>query len=132
METRPFALKAAVSYLQSLFNLPANHIRAVAAPYYEHGLEEWRISFLRAGSDDVVHGVTWPLLGNDDESADLGAEIEALLKSTGIGEARILNTRMPVEYCDDCGAPLFPSLDAENVHAELPEDMQDAPPAQLH
>jgi hypothetical protein len=132
METRPFALKAAVAYLQSLFNLPANRIRAVAAPYYEHGLEEWRVSFLRAGSDDVVHGVTWPLLGSDDESADIGAEIEALLNSTGIGEVRILNTRMPVEYCDDCGAPLFPSPEAENVHAELPEEIQDAPPAQLH
>lgn len=132
MDTRPFALKAAVAYLQSLFNLPANRIRAVAAPYYEHGLEEWRISFLRAGSDDVVHGVTWPLLGNDDENADLGGEIEALLKSTGIGDVRILNTRMPVEYCDDCGAPLFPGPDGENVHAELPEEIQDAPPAQLH
>jgi hypothetical protein len=132
METRPFALKAAVAYLQVLFNLPASSIRAVAAPYFEHGLEEWRISFLRAGSDDVVHGVTWPLLGDDDENADLGAEIEALLKSTGIGEVRLLNTRMPMEYCDDCGAPLFPSPEAENVHAELPEEMQDAPPAQLH
>lgn len=132
METRPFALKAAVAYLQSLFNLPANRIRAVAAPYYEHGLEEWRVSFMQAGSDDVVHGVTWPLLGNDDENADLGADIEALLKSTGIGEVRILHTRMPLEYCDDCGSPLFPSSDAENVHAELPEDIQDAPPAHLH
>lgn len=131
-ETRPFALKAAVAYLQALFNLPANRIRAIAAPYFEHGLEEWRISFLRAGSDDVVHGVTWPLLGNDDENADLGAEIEALLKSTGIGDVHILGTRMPVEYCDDCGAPLFPSPEGENVHAELPEELQDAPPAQLH
>lgn len=131
-ETRPFALKAAVAYLQDLFNLPASKIRAIAAPYYEHGLEEWRISFLRVGSDDVVHGVTWPLLGNDDENADLGAEIEALLKSTGIGDVHILNTRMPVDYCDDCGAPLFPNADGENVHAELPEDMLDAPPVQLH
>jgi hypothetical protein len=131
-ETRPFALKAAVAYLQALFDLPASKIRAVAAPYYEHGLEEWRISFLRTGSDEVVHGVTWPLLGDDDENADLGAEIEALLKSTGIGDVRLLNTRMPVEYCDDCGAPLFPSPDGENVHAEMPEEMQDAPPAQLH
>jgi hypothetical protein len=132
METRPFALKAAVAYLQSLFNLPASRIHAVVAPYYEHGLEEWRISFLRAGSDEVVHGVTWPLLGNDDESADIGGEIEALLKSVGVGDVRTLNTRMPLEYCDDCGAPLFPSPDAENVHAELPEEIQDAPPAQLH
>jgi hypothetical protein len=131
-ETRPFALKAAVAYLQDLFNLPANKIRAIAAPYYEHGLEEWRISFLRTGSDDVVHGVTWPLLGEDDENSDLGAEIEVLLKSAGVGDVRILNTRMPVEYCDDCGAPLFPNQEGENVHAELPEEMQDAPPAQLH
>jgi hypothetical protein len=131
-DTRPFALKAAVAYLQDLFDLPANKIRAIAAPYYEHGLEEWRISFLRVGSDDVVHGVTWPLLGDDDENTDLGTEIETLLKSTGIGDVLILNTRMPVDYCDDCGAPLFPSPEGENVHAELPDDMLDAPPAQLH
>jgi len=130
-DTRPFALKAAVEYLKTLFNEPANRIRAVAAPYYEHWLEEWRIGFTLAHSDEVVHGVTWPLLGHEDENADLGAEIEALLKSTGIGEVRILDTRMPLEYCDDCGAPLFPNPDGENVHAELPEDMQGTP-AQLH
>jgi hypothetical protein len=131
-ETRPFALKAAVSYLQNLLDVPASKLCAIAAPYYEHGLEEWRISFLRVGSDAVVHGVTWPLLGDDDENIDLGAEIEALLKSTGLGDVRILHTRMPVEYCDDCGAPLFPSAEAENVHAELPDELQDVPPAQLH
>ncbi|KAF0102783.1 MAG: hypothetical protein FD187_854 [bacterium] len=130
-DTRPFALKAAVEYLKTLFNEPANRIRAIAAPYYEHWLEEWRIAFTLANSDDVVHGVTWPLLGHEDENADLGAEIETLLKSTGIGEVRILDTRMPLEYCDDCGAPLFPNPDGENVHAELPEDMQGTP-AQLH
>ncbi len=130
-DTRPFALKAAVEYLKSLFNEPANRIRAVAAPYYEHWLEEWRIGFTLAHSDEVVHGVTWPLLGHEDENADLGPEIEALLKSTGIGEVRILDTRMPLEFCEDCGAPLFPNPDGENVHAELPEDMQGTP-AQLH
>ena len=130
-DTRPFALKAAVEYLKTLFNEPANRIRAVAAPYYEHWLEEWRVGFTLANSDDVVHGVTWPLLGQEDENTDLGPEIEALLKSTGIGEVRILDTRMPLEYCDDCGAPLFPNPDGENVHAELPEDVQGAP-AQLH
>ena len=130
-DTRPFALRAAVEYLKTLFNEPANRIRAVAAPYYEHWLEEWRVGFTLANSDEVVHGVTWPLLGHEDENADLGAEIEALLKSTGIGEVRMLDTRMPLEYCEDCGAPLFPNPDGENVHAELPEDMQGTP-AQLH
>ena len=130
-DTRPFALKAAVEYLKTLFNEPANRIRAIAAPYYEHWLEEWRVSFTLADSEDVVHGVTWPLLGQEDENADLGAEIEALLKNAGVGEVRILDTRMPLEYCEDCGAPLFPNAEGENVHAELPEDMQGTP-AQLH
>jgi hypothetical protein len=126
-ETRPFALRAAVEYLKSLFNVPASRLRAVAAPYYDRWLEEWRIGFTGIDSDDVVHGVTWPLLGGEDETADLAGGIEALLKETGLGEVRILDTRMPLEYCDDCGAPLFPNPDGESVHAELPEEMQGTP-----
>ena len=130
-ETRPFALRAAVEYLKSLFNVPAGRLRAVAAPYYDRWLEEWRIGFTGIDSDDVVHGVTWPLLGGEDEGADLAASIEALLKETGLGEVRILDTRMPLEFCDDCGAPLFPNPEGESVHAELPEEMQGTP-AHLH
>ena len=130
-ETRPFALRAAVEYLKSLFNVPAGRLRAVAAPYYDRWLEEWRIGFTGIDSDDVVHGVTWPLLGGEDENADLAASIEALLKETGLGEVRVLDTRMPLEFCDDCGAPLFPNPEGESVHAELPEEMQGTP-AHLH
>ncbi len=130
-ETRPFALRAAVEYLKSLFNVPASRLRAVSAPYYDRYLEEWRIGFTGIDSDDVVHGVTWPLLGGEDETADLAGGIEALLKETGLGEVRMLDTRMPLEYCDDCGAPLFPNPEGENVHAELPEEMQGTP-AHLH
>jgi hypothetical protein len=130
-ETRPFALRAAVEYLKSLFNVPASRLRAVAAPYYDRWLEEWRIGFTGIDSDDVVHGVTWPLLGGEDEGADLAGSIEALLKETGLGEVRILDTRMPLEFCDDCGAPLFPNPEGESVHAELPEEMQGTP-AHLH
>jgi hypothetical protein len=130
-ETRPFALRAAVEYLKALFNVPASRLRAVAAPYYDRWLEEWRIGFTGIDSEDVVHGVTWPLLGGEDETADLAGTIETLLKDTGLGDVRILDTRMPLEYCDDCGAPLFPNPDGESVHAELPEEMQGTP-AQLH
>jgi hypothetical protein len=112
-ETRPFALLAAVEYLKSLFNLPANRLRAIAAPYYDRWLEEWRVGFTTLDSEDVVHGVTWPLLSGEDENADISGAIEAILKETGIGEVRILDARMPLEYCDDCGAPLFPNPDGE-------------------
>ncbi len=130
-ETRPFALRAAVEYLKSLFNVPASQLRAVVAPYYDRWLEEWRVGFTGIDSSDVVHGVTWPLLGGEDENADLAASIESLLRETGLGEVRTLDTRMPLEYCEDCGAPLFPNPDGESVHAELPEEMQGTP-AHLH
>jgi uncharacterized protein YuzB (UPF0349 family) len=31
-----------------------------------------------------------------------------------------------MEYCEDCGAPLYPTLDGELVHAELPEESEPA------
>jgi hypothetical protein len=130
-ENRPFALKAAVAYLQTLFGVPADRLRAVVAPYFDRWLEEWRIGFSRSGSDQVVHGVTWPLLGQEDEGSDIPGQIEAVLTAAGLTDVSILDTRMPLEYCDDCGAPLFPNREGENVHTELPEDLQDTP-ARLH
>lgn len=130
-ETRAFSLQSAVAYLQALFSVPAKGIRAVAAPYFDRAIVEWRIGFGLANDDTVVHGVIWPLLGGGDENADNGGEIESLLKAVDIGEVRLLETRMPLEYCDDCGAPLFPNAEGENVHTELPENLHGAP-AHLH
>lgn len=129
--TRPFAVSAAVAYLQAQFDVPATHVKAVIAPYYEHALEEWRVGFTLHGSDDVVHGITWPLMGAEDEHADIPAQIETLLRAAGVTQVQVLDTRMPLEYCDDCGAPLFPNREGENVHAEMPEHGHDSP-ARLH
>jgi len=130
-ENRTFAIKAAAAYLQAAFNVPAAGIRAIVAPYFDRWLEEWRVGFTLPDSDQVVHGVTWPLLGQEDEGFDVPGHIEAVLRSTGMTDIQILDTRMPLEYCDDCGAPLFPNPDGENVHTELPDNMQEAP-AHLH
>jgi len=124
-DARPFALKAAAAYLQLLLGVTAAQLAAVVAPYYEQHLEEWRISFLFKGQ--VVHGVTWPLLGQEDESGDVSTQLVNLLTDAGIQEVRVLDTRMPLEYCDDCGAPLFPNVEGENVHSEMPEGTHNAP-----
>jgi len=126
-ETRPFAVKAAVAYLHALFDVPVTHVKAVIAPYYEQVLEEWRVGFSLHGSDQIVHGVTWPLMGQEDEHSDIPGQIEALLKAAGVTKIQQLDTRMPLEYCDDCGAPLFPNREGENVHTEMPEDVQGTP-----
>jgi hypothetical protein len=76
--------------------------------------------------------VVWPLLGTEDESSEIVSEIETLLRECGITEVAVLDHRFPLEFCEDCGVPLYPNLDAELVHAELPEELSQQTPRMLH
>ena len=130
--SRPYSLRAAVAFLQTTLNIAATDLRAVLAPYYDRQLEEFRIGFSMTASTDVVHGVVWPLLEAEDESADTPTQIEAVLREAGLREIITLDHRFPMEYCDDCGAPLYPNPDGEPSHAELPEEQAEAAPRHLH
>ena len=129
---RGYSLVATAAYLQAALDLPVTALQAVAAPYYEQRLVEWRIGFSRQGEDQILHGVVWPLLGVEDESSDIAGEIEQVLKQAGLGHILMLDQRMPLEYCDDCGAPMFPNADGESVHAEMPEAEDNATGMHLH
>ncbi|MDR2000721.1 MAG: DUF2863 family protein [Zoogloeaceae bacterium] len=130
--SRPYSLQAAIAFLQTTLNIAANNLRAVLAPYYDRQLEEFRIGFTLTGSTDVVHGVVWPLLEAEDEAADLPSQIETVLREAGMNEIVTLDHRFPMEYCDDCGTPLYPNPDGEPSHAELPEEQAEAAPRHLH
>ncbi|HTY02872.1 MAG TPA: DUF2863 family protein [Rhodocyclaceae bacterium] len=130
--SRPYSLRAAVAFLQTTLNVAAAELRAVLAPYYDRQIEEFRVGFTLPDSTDVVHGVVWPLLEAEDESADTPAQIEAVLREAGVREIVALDHRFPMEYCDDCGAPLYPNPDGEPSHAELPEEQAEAAPRHLH
>ncbi|MEW5892220.1 MAG: DUF2863 family protein [Pseudomonadota bacterium] len=130
-EIRPYSLRAAVAYLQTVLGTPAGLLRAVIAPFYDRWLVEYRIGFALTGSDDLVHGVVWPLLGTEEETGETPAEIERILREAGVGEVILHSQRFPLEYCDDCGAPLYPNPEGESVHAEMPEG-EAGPPAHLH
>jgi hypothetical protein len=129
---RGYSLIATAAYLQAVLDLPPAGLQAVAAPYHDHRLVEWRVGFSRQGEDQVLHGVVWPLLGAEDDGTDIAGEIEQTLKKAGLSHILILDQRMPLEYCDDCGAPMFPNTDGESVHAEMPEAETDAAPMHLH
>lgn len=131
-EGRTYSLGAAVAYLQSTLGVPAARLKAVAAPFHDRQLEEWRISFALDDSDEVVHGVVWPLLGAEDETSDTPAEIEQALRAAGVGEVVLLDQRFPLEYCEDCGAPMYANADGEIVHAEMPEQTDAQAPVHLH
>ncbi|MDP5008510.1 MAG: DUF2863 family protein, partial [Glaciimonas sp.] len=84
----------------------------------------------------VVYGVVWPLYGEeeaDEEITDASAseeneaqtpleQIYALLRENGISHIQCHNELFTMEFCDDCGTPLYADVDGELVHPEMPED----------
>jgi hypothetical protein len=130
--SRPYSLRSAVAFLQTTLNVAAGNLRAIIAPYYDRQLEEFRIGFTLHDAVEVIHGVVWPLLENEDEAVEMPAQIEAVLREAGVREVLVLDHRFPLEYCDDCGAPLYPNPEGEPMHAELPEQEEEALPRHLH
>ena len=131
MASRPYSLRASVAFLQTTLGKPAESLRAVIGGFYDKRLEEYRIGFGPRDSEAIYHGVVWPLLGAEDETTEAVGEIETLLREAGIKEIVVHGQQFPFEFCDDCGAPLYPNVDGEPVHAELPEQ-SNAPSQTLH
>ena len=130
--SRPYSLIAAISFLQTVMGRPSADFRAVIGSYHDKQLEEFRIGFCLRGHIEVIHGVVWPLLESEDEGTEAPSQIEAVLRANGVVDVLVLDQRLPIEYCDDCGAPLYPSPDGETVHAEMPDEPSEAAPRHLH
>jgi len=128
---RPYSMHATVDFLQSTLNISANKLRAVIAPFYDQWLEEYRISFTLKDRDEVLYGIVWALVGDEDENTDTVGQIETTLEECGIAHTTLLDNRFLLEYCEECGAPLFPNPEGEVVHAEFPEEGE-ASPVHLH
>ncbi|MDR1462553.1 MAG: DUF2863 family protein [Azoarcus sp.] len=130
--SRSYSVRASVAFLITSLDVPVVKLRAIVAPFWDEQIEEYRIGFTLSDDDDVVHGVVWPLLGAEDEAVDVPSEIEGVLRECGVGIIKVLEHRFPLEYCDDCGAPLYPSPEGEIVHAEMPETEAGQIPQHLH
>jgi hypothetical protein len=131
MASRPYSLRASVAFLQTTFGKPAEALRAVIGGFYDKRLEEYRIGFGPRDSDAIHHGIVWPLLGDEDETTDVIGEVETILRESGVKEVIVHHQQFPFEFCDDCGAPLYPNVEGETVHAEMP-DLDNAPSQTLH
>lgn len=130
-QLREFSLEAAVSYLKLAHDLAPNVLQATIAPFEDKRVEEIRIGIGKSGDDDgVIEGVVWPLLGDDEEKAP--EEIEGALRKLGVTRVTQHAHRFPMEFCDDCGAPMFPNPGGHAVHAEPPEDSDEQPSRPLH
>lgn len=127
---RPLSLRAAVGWLEGALKLEASQIRAVIAGCGESQIEEYRIGFTPRNRNEVVYGTLWPVYGREEDAApdaDPQDEIVELLNSLGVSDVRRIGELLPLEFCDDCGAPLFPDPTGELVHAEMPHEADTAP-----
>jgi hypothetical protein len=124
---RPYSMHATIDFLQTTLNISPDRLRAVIAPFYDQWLEEYRVGFTLKDRDDVLYGIVWALVGDEDENSDIVSQIEATLRECGVTHTTLLQTRFLLEYCEECGAPLFPNPEGEVVHAEFPEEGEAAP-----
>lgn len=130
-ESRPHSVEACVRFLAEAINLPPDKQRAVIGPFHAQRLEEYRIGLgplVSPNHDDVLyHGVVWPMLGVEDEQIDMAVEIEQVLRQLGVTDIVTHDHRFPMEYCDDCGSPMYANADGELAHLEMPETMTEQP-----
>ncbi|KQQ31965.1 hypothetical protein ASF61_16640 [Duganella sp. Leaf126] len=142
-QIRPVSIRAAVHYLTHTLAIEPSELRAVIAGFGEENgegqIDEYRVAFTRRSSQDVIYGVVWPLYGQEDEEGTPPEGPAALspaaqkpvtpmddivnhLNQAGITQIKRHAERYVVEFCDDCGAPLFVDPVGELAHAEMPED----------
>ncbi|MFO0206937.1 MAG: DUF2863 family protein [Betaproteobacteria bacterium] len=130
-DLREFSLEAASAYLKLAYGLAPSQLQGTIAAFEDKRVEEIRVGIGKAGEDDgVVEGVVWPLLGDEEDKAV--EDIEAALRALGITRVVTHAHRFPMEYCDDCGAPMFPNPAGHAVHTEPPADADEQPAAPLH
>ena len=133
-ELREFSLEAAVSYLKLAYDFAPNALTAAYGVFEDPSGSsggEVRIGLAKTSQDDdVIEGVVWPLLGDEEEQTM--EEVEKALRAVGVVKSVAHSHRFPLEFCDDCGAPLFPTAAGHVVHAEPPEEAEDRPATPLH
>ncbi|MBR7784467.1 DUF2863 family protein, partial [Undibacterium luofuense] len=103
-------------------------------------VDELRLSFLLNDTPEVIYGVIWPLyqaedqqtaIGLDDQQ-DLQGDIPEILRQAGITDIVLLDEIFSMEFCDDCGTPLFPDHAGDLVHPEMPDDIPAPGTAHFH
>ncbi len=139
---RPASIRAADYFLTQTLEINSSELHASIGGFSEDingQVDEYRIGVSIGDDPTVVYGTVWPLY--EQENADelplmipTGAglaeglptsplqQILTVLRECGIIHIKHHTERFTMEFCDDCGAPLFPDREGELVHAEMPED----------
>lgn len=120
---RPYAIRAAVHFLTHVLSVSPGDLKASIAAFGTEQVDEYRIGLSVGDSEDVAQGVVWPLLGAESESDDPSplVTMRETLREAGVKEVRVWPDLNEAEFCEDCGAPLYPDPKGDIVHAEMPD-----------
>lgn len=129
---RPYALRAAVIFIESGMGVAPGKLRVVVGPFFDREIEEYRISFCLPDRDEIIYGAIWPMLGSENEETDTFAEIEEVLRDCGVNDITCLDHHFPMEFCDDCGVPFYLNPDGELVHPDVADHEEDGAAPLLH
>lgn len=134
---RAASIRAADHYLTHTLGVASLELHANIGSFYEDingQIDEYRIGFSIGNSNDIVYGIVWPLYEQEDgdEMVNLPTpdsirtpieEILSILRECGIIHIKLHTQRYSMEFCDDCGTPLFIAADGDLAHAEMPDDI---------
>jgi len=72
--------------------------------------------------NSVIAGVVWSMVNEDpDALQQFAADI---LRTEGVDRIVALDQVFPMEWCEDCGAPLYATSTGQVAHIEMPEEIQ--------
>jgi hypothetical protein len=133
---RPYGIRAGVHFLTHALNVTPGQLVAAVAAFGEDDIDEYRIGISLASREEVIQGIIWPVLGVESEDIDPTPldVIRETLREAGVTEIRVWKNMVRPDYCEDCGAPLFPNTKDEIVHPEEPEfpDESSTPGGHFH
>jgi len=123
---RPYAIRAAVHFLTHALAVEPSDLQAAVAAFGTDRIDEYRIGLSPADSEQVAQGVVWPLLGAESEGDDPSPleTIRDTLREAGVTDIRVWPEVNEPDFCEDCGAPLYPNSKGEIVHTEMPDDAE--------
>lgn len=149
--SRRYGLEASLKYLRSIIGIIPIQLSVLIAGFYifeknndnndnnetnetNEVLKEFRLSFRVRGSNQILCGYTWDLLGatfrgdnyyNDDyngisEEENL-AEIMEILKENNILDIHFIDNHFEYCLCQNCHQRLYINDDNELIHPKLPD-----------
>ena len=126
---RVFCLKSLVSFVCCMNFVPQNLLVTTALftrpgeSAEGEGNSEIRIGVsTKDKPNSVIAGVVWSMVNEDpDALQQFAADI---LRTEGVDRIVALDQVFPMEWCEDCGAPLYATSTGQVAHIEMPEEIQ--------